>query len=571
MAVDIITLPKDCRGLMYHAPAITHAGVFDATKTTNFGAKKGSWQEAFGDCISLTSLYIQNLKTSINISWSPINVDSMEFIVNNASNTSTITISVSPYTWNIISDELIATAKAKNINIVLLEGNMPNDKRWNKVSSDILTLQNKIVPVTVEADGLIPKSMLGTKVDTKDLGNYVAIEHNYNESYLLIPKATSEIAGVMSSEDKKLVDSITERDAQLSEQIQLVELDIKTIISDTIDDVEKNYSKKSNTIRHLTLSPSATENGMSLLLEGEYDDSIDGSHLFGPHNIILPYATESKAGIMSPEDKSKIDNVNINSPIAYAVYDGTSADVVVTTTTGYFPTELITGARVTIKITGNIGLIKTLNVNGTGVKNVYYSGNSMTSGMIDRYNVYDFIFDGTYYRILGVDTDTNTHYNAKIVAGASATSKTNDNAENGNVYLNVIENSTVRSSNNIVGEGDISVRSDATGKIIIESRVEGIDVTALFSGGGSSLQGNISDLITKPLYTKDSNGNLTYPVTFYPKGDSEDNIDVTLGYLYREHVTQVSGNISTKKYIASIRQNGSYIVCDAVDSRTSTL
>lgn len=617
MAVDVITLPKDCRGLMYHAPAITHAGVFDASKTTNFGAKKGSWQEAFGDCISLTSLYIQNLKTSINISWSPINADSIEFIVNNASNTSTITISVSPYTWNIISDELIATAKAKNINIVLLEGNMSNDKRWDKLSnsvtanttdlnnikqgtlivpktysdqngnniyntyatkdsvnnvnSDILTLQNKIVPVTVEADGLMPKSMLGEKIDTKDLGNYVAIEHNYDESYLLIPKATTEISGVMSPEDKKLVDSITERDAQLSEQIQLAESDIKTIISDTIDDVEENYSKKSNTIRHLTLSPSASGNGLFLLLEGEYDDSVQGSHILGPHNIILPYATESKAGVMSPEDKSKIDNVDINSPIAYAVYDGTSADVVVTTTTGYFPTELITGARVTIKITGNIGLIKTLNVNGTGVKNVYYSGNSMTSGMIDRYNVYDFIFDGTYYRILGVDTDTNTHYNAKIVAGASNTSKTNDNAENGNVYLNVVENSTVRSSNNIVGEGDISVRSDATGKIIIESRVEGIDVTALFSGGGSGLQGNISDLITKPLYTKDSNGNLTYPVTFYPKGDSEDNIDVTLGYLYKEHVTQVSGNISTKKYIASIRQNGSYIVCDAVDSRTSTL
>lgn len=306
------------------------------------------------------------------------------------------------------------------------------------------------------------------------------------------------------------------------------------------------------------------------LATSELSKYLNISHNYNK-TLAIPYATENNGGAMSAEDKSKIDNVNINSPIAYAVYDGTSADVVVTTTTGYFPTELITGARVTIKITGNIGLIKTLNVNGTGVKNVYYSGNSMTSGMIDRYNVYDFIFDGTYYRILGVDTDTNTHYNTKIVAGASATSKTNDNAENGNVYLNVIENSTVRSSNNIVGEGDISVRSDATGKIIIESRVEGIDVTDLFSGGGSGLQGNISDLITKPLYTKDSNGNLTYPVTFYPKGDSDDNIDVTLGYLYREHVTQVSGNISTKKYIASIRQNGSYIVCDAVDSRTSTL
>ena len=130
MGVDIITLPKDCRGLMYHAPAITHAGVFDAAKTTNFGAKKGSWQDAFGDCISLTSLYIKNLKTSINISWSPINNESMEFIIQNAANTSKITISVSPYTWYRLTDEIKAAATAKNITLALITTNYNDDSRW---------------------------------------------------------------------------------------------------------------------------------------------------------------------------------------------------------------------------------------------------------------------------------------------------------------------------------------------------------------------------------------------------------------------------------------------------------
>jgi hypothetical protein len=136
MGVDIITLPKDCRGLMYHAPAITHAGVFDAKNTTNFGAKKGSWQEAFGDCISLTSLYIQNLKASINISWSPINIDSMEFIINNAANTSKITISVSPYTWYRLPNTLKEAAVAKNITIALLEGNYQDDARLKNIVSE---------------------------------------------------------------------------------------------------------------------------------------------------------------------------------------------------------------------------------------------------------------------------------------------------------------------------------------------------------------------------------------------------------------------------------------------------
>jgi hypothetical protein len=62
---------------MYDSPAIKYAGVFDAINTTNFGAKKGSWQDAFGKCYSLEYLYIQNLKTSINISWSPVNIQSI--------------------------------------------------------------------------------------------------------------------------------------------------------------------------------------------------------------------------------------------------------------------------------------------------------------------------------------------------------------------------------------------------------------------------------------------------------------------------------------------------------------
>lgn len=140
MGVDIIKLPKDCRGLMYHAPAITHAGVFDAVNTTNFGAKKGSWQEAFGDCISLVSLYIKNLKKSINISWSPINNESIEFILNNAANTTKITISLSPYTWYRLTDSIRELAKSKNITLELISTNYPDDVRWESKQDTISDL-----------------------------------------------------------------------------------------------------------------------------------------------------------------------------------------------------------------------------------------------------------------------------------------------------------------------------------------------------------------------------------------------------------------------------------------------
>lgn len=142
MAVDVIKLPKDCRGLMYHAPAITHAGVFDAINTTNFGAKKGSWQEAFGDCISLTNLYIKNLKASINISWSPINIEALEFIITNAANTSAITISLSPYTWYRLTDAIRELAKSKNITLALITTNYSDDTRWATKQDALVSGEN---------------------------------------------------------------------------------------------------------------------------------------------------------------------------------------------------------------------------------------------------------------------------------------------------------------------------------------------------------------------------------------------------------------------------------------------
>ena len=62
-----IPLPKDCRGLMFYSPTIENAGVFDAFNTTNFGAKSGSWRDAFAYCYNLKNLYIKNLKASINV------------------------------------------------------------------------------------------------------------------------------------------------------------------------------------------------------------------------------------------------------------------------------------------------------------------------------------------------------------------------------------------------------------------------------------------------------------------------------------------------------------------------
>ena len=128
-----IVLPKDCRGLMSQATAIENAGTFDAINVTNFGAKSGSWRDAFRMCSSLRNLYIKNLKVNLNVSWSPINYDSIYYIISMATNTNAITISVSPYTYYLLSQADFDLAASKNITIELLTTNYFEDKRLSVI------------------------------------------------------------------------------------------------------------------------------------------------------------------------------------------------------------------------------------------------------------------------------------------------------------------------------------------------------------------------------------------------------------------------------------------------------
>lgn len=132
-----IVLPKDCRGLMSAATAIENAGTFDAEFVTNFGAKSGSWRDAFGRCSSLRNLYIKNLKVNLNVSWSPLNYDSISFIISEATNTNAITISVSPYTYNLLRQVDFDLAASKNITIELITTNYIEDKRLTAVGDKI--------------------------------------------------------------------------------------------------------------------------------------------------------------------------------------------------------------------------------------------------------------------------------------------------------------------------------------------------------------------------------------------------------------------------------------------------
>lgn len=81
------------------------------------------------------------------------------------------------------------------------------------------------------------------------------------------------------------------------------------------------------------------------------------------------------------------------------------------------------------------------------------------------------------------DTDKDTHYTAKLVTGNSKTNTNNNGSlTNGNVFLNLVENSTVRSSHKITGSGATAVTTDTDGNIVINTPQSNISALNIVSG-----------------------------------------------------------------------------------------
>lgn len=78
---------------------------------------------------------------------------------------------------------------------------------------------------------------------------------------------------------------------------------------------------------------------------------------------------------------------------------------------------LKTGSRVVVKFTYSDAPNSTLNVNGTGAKSIRYNGAATTGSIIRGGRTYEFVYDGTYWQLVG-DIDTNTTYSGATQSAA---------------------------------------------------------------------------------------------------------------------------------------------------------
>ena len=281
-----ITLPKDCRGLMCEATAIENAGTFDAINTTNFGAKSGSWRDAFRMCSSLRNLYIKNLKVNLNISWSPINYDSIYFIISKAANTNAITISVSPYTYNLLGSSDFELATSKNITIELLTGNYVEDRRLSAIDNKADKEHNHDNVYYTEVE-----------VDTKLL--------EINTSISNIENGTTAIK---KAEQASIADKATSADIAL-----FAEKDAKGNIIDSTYATKESLEQKAPLVHeHNDLYYTELEIDTKLASQQEYADNaateVKDELLNGAGEA---YDTLKELGLLIDENKSAIDALEI--------------------------------------------------------------------------------------------------------------------------------------------------------------------------------------------------------------------------------------------------------------------
>ena len=131
-------------------------------------------------------------------------------------------------------------------------------------------------------------------------------------------------------------------------------------------------------------------------------------------------ATTSAAGLMSATDKTKSEATNI----AYGTCSTAAATAAkVVTISGNTNWKLASGSTITVLFNAtNTAENPTLNVNGTGAKNIFYDSTQITTSSLGYAGTANrpmtFMYDGTQYRFIGWGYDSNTTYtNVKLGHG----------------------------------------------------------------------------------------------------------------------------------------------------------
>ena len=192
------------------------------------------------------------------------------------------------------------------------------------------------------------------------------------------------------------------------------------------------YSKPSSGIPKTDLASGVqsslekADKAQPTLVSGTNIKTINGESILGSGDIsISSTPVDETDPIFTASPASSITNANItswnNKLDKLNTYYGTSSTTAYTSTkdvtcSGY---ALTTGNRIAVKFSNrNTATSVYLNVNSTGAKQVYFRGAPIKAGFWDDGCVLDFVYDGTFYQVVGGVTRSKITYTSSTTSVA---------------------------------------------------------------------------------------------------------------------------------------------------------
>jgi len=198
------------------------------------------------------------------------------------------------------------------------------------------------------------------------------------------------------------------------------------------------------------------------------------------------YQNEGKYQVIDTTTTQSLTNKTYNGyTLAAACAKGVDTSIANASSSASLPTSAAVAAFVEGKgyTTLSIGTTSTTAAAGDHTHAISLESGGATTFVLSHGGTYTLTAGGSSV-IFKMPNDDNTHYTANLITGASATAQSNAaNTTTNSIFLNLVENSTVRNSHNIVGSGGTTVACDANGKITITS-------PSLGTGASNAAKGN---------------------------------------------------------------------------------
>ena len=139
---------------------------------------------------------------------------------------------------------------------------------------------------------------------------------------------------------------------------------------------------------------------------------------------------------------------------------------------------LATGGIVAVKFNNAVPASATMNINGKGAKAIYYKGAAIEAGTINANDIAYFIYNGTYYILIGIDRDSSALLNIKLC---------DKQYVNKGIVIGDIHNATITNGEGSFIGGGMSNEIDGLRSSICGGWYNNIKSADSFIGGGYCL------------------------------------------------------------------------------------